>query len=132
VAPRREHRAIGTAHGVLGHRDSVHRCGRPAGLVPVMPPVRFPRARGRLNGEAGMLKRLRANGVPRVGASVRTPDRWTNDPGVRMTLSRGLYDPAFEHDACGVAFVATMTGQPTHEIVQQALTALTNLEHRGA
>ena len=49
-----------------------------------------------------------------------------------MTLSRGLYDPAFEHDACGVAFVATMTGQPTHEIVQQALTALTNLEHRGA
>ena len=49
-----------------------------------------------------------------------------------MTISRGLYDPAFEHDACGVAFVATMTGQPTHEIVQQALTALTNLEHRGA
>ncbi len=44
----------------------------------------------------------------------------------------GLYDPAFEHDACGVAFVATMTGQPSHEIVQQALTALTNLEHRGA
>jgi glutamate synthase (NADPH/NADH) large chain len=44
----------------------------------------------------------------------------------------GLYDPAFEHDACGVAFVATMTGQPTHEIVQHALTALTNLEHRGA
>ncbi|MFN8127975.1 MAG: glutamate synthase large subunit [Candidatus Nanopelagicales bacterium] len=44
----------------------------------------------------------------------------------------GLYDPAFEHDACGVAFVATMTGLPSHEIVQQALTALTNLEHRGA
>lgn len=44
----------------------------------------------------------------------------------------GLYDPAFEHDACGVAFVATMTGQPSHAIVQQALTALTNLEHRGA
>jgi len=44
----------------------------------------------------------------------------------------GLYDPAFEHDACGVAFVATMTGVPSHEIVQQALTALTNLEHRGA
>ena len=44
----------------------------------------------------------------------------------------GLYDPAFEHDACGVAFVATMTGQPSHEIVQQALTALVNLEHRGA
>jgi len=49
-----------------------------------------------------------------------------------MTLNPGLYDPAFEHDACGVAFVATMSGQPSHEIVQQALTALTNLEHRGA
>ncbi|HQR79315.1 MAG TPA: glutamate synthase central domain-containing protein, partial [Actinomycetota bacterium] len=44
----------------------------------------------------------------------------------------GLYDPAFEHDACGVAFVATMSGQPSHEIVQHALTALRNLEHRGA
>ncbi len=44
----------------------------------------------------------------------------------------GLYDPAFEHDACGVAFVATMTGEPSHQIVQHALTALTNLEHRGA
>jgi len=49
-----------------------------------------------------------------------------------MIPTSGLYDPAFEHDACGVAFVATMTGNPSHEIVQQALTALTNLEHRGA
>nr|MCU0296479.1 hypothetical protein [Candidatus Nanopelagicales bacterium] len=49
-----------------------------------------------------------------------------------MTLTNGLYDPAFEHDACGVAFVATMTGQPSHDIVAHALTALRNLEHRGA
>jgi glutamate synthase (NADPH/NADH) large chain len=47
-------------------------------------------------------------------------------------IRTGLYDPSFEHDACGVAFVATMTGQPSHEIVQHALTALKNLEHRGA
>jgi glutamate synthase (NADPH/NADH) large chain len=47
-------------------------------------------------------------------------------------MTNGLYDPAFEHDACGVAFVATMTGRPTHQIVQHALTALRNLEHRGA
>ena len=44
----------------------------------------------------------------------------------------GLYDPAFEHDACGVAFVATLTGRPSHDIVSSALVALENLEHRGA
>ena len=46
--------------------------------------------------------------------------------------AQGLYDPAREHDACGVAFVATLTGVPSHFIVQQALTALVNLDHRGA
>ncbi len=44
----------------------------------------------------------------------------------------GLYDPAYEHDACGVAMVATLRGTPGHDIVQQALTALRNLDHRGA
>src|SRR6476469_7047149 len=45
---------------------------------------------------------------------------------------QGLYDPAFEHDACGVAFVARLDARPTHEAVARALTALENLEHRGA
>ena len=44
----------------------------------------------------------------------------------------GLYDPAFEHDACGVAFVATLRGTPGRDIVDNGLTALKNLEHRGA
>ncbi len=44
----------------------------------------------------------------------------------------GLYDPAFEHDACGVAFVVDMTGKKSHDIVEKGLTALLNLEHRGA
>ena len=44
----------------------------------------------------------------------------------------GLYDPMQEHDACGVAFVARLDARPTHETVQRALTALGNLEHRGA
>ncbi|MGH3856611.1 MAG: hypothetical protein ACRDR6_24625, partial [Pseudonocardiaceae bacterium] len=39
----------------------------------------------------------------------------------------GLYDPAYEHDACGVAFVADLTGGRTHSTVQKALTALRNL-----
>ncbi|MGH3444259.1 MAG: glutamate synthase central domain-containing protein, partial [Nocardioidaceae bacterium] len=45
---------------------------------------------------------------------------------------QGLYDPRFEHDACGVAFVATLTGVASHDIVTKAITALGNLEHRGA
>jgi len=46
--------------------------------------------------------------------------------------AQGLYDPRFEHDACGVAFVATLTGEASHDIVEHALTALHNLDHRGA
>ena len=52
-----------------------------------------------------------------------------------MTLRpgrHGLYDPAYEHDACGVAFVARLDGTPLHETVRRALEALENLEHRGA
>ncbi|MGN4162105.1 glutamate synthase large subunit [Streptomyces sp. NEAU-PBA10] len=45
---------------------------------------------------------------------------------------QGLYDPRNEHDACGVGFVATLTGEPSHTLVDQALTVLRNLEHRGA
>ena len=44
----------------------------------------------------------------------------------------GLYHPEREHDACGVAFVATMRGVAGHDIVEAALTALRNLDHRGA
>ena len=44
----------------------------------------------------------------------------------------GLYTPAAEHDACGVAMIATLTGEPRHQIVADALVALRNLEHRGA
>ncbi|HEY7720959.1 MAG TPA: glutamate synthase large subunit [Pedococcus sp.] len=44
----------------------------------------------------------------------------------------GLYRREFEHDACGVAMVATMRGSAGHDIVEHALTALRNLEHRGA
>ncbi|HYN57008.1 MAG TPA: glutamate synthase large subunit [Motilibacterales bacterium] len=49
-----------------------------------------------------------------------------------VPAATGLYDPAFERDACGVAFVATMTGVASNDIVVKALTALRNLDHRGA
>ncbi|MGO8873451.1 MAG: glutamate synthase central domain-containing protein, partial [Acidimicrobiales bacterium] len=44
----------------------------------------------------------------------------------------GLYDPRFEHDACGVALVADLEGRPTHTLVRQAISALEHLAHRGA
>ncbi|MHB8918730.1 MAG: glutamate synthase central domain-containing protein, partial [Desulfocucumaceae bacterium] len=45
---------------------------------------------------------------------------------------QGLYDPQFEHDACGIGFVANIKGKKSNEIVRQALTVLVNLDHRGA
>ncbi len=53
-------------------------------------------------------------------------------PFSAVPAAEGLYDPAFEHDACGVALVVDVRGRRSHQIVQQALTALRNLDHRGA
>ncbi|MEM8613744.1 MAG: glutamate synthase large subunit [Cyanobacteria bacterium P01_H01_bin.105] len=50
----------------------------------------------------------------------------------QFPAKQGLYDPQFEHDACGVGFVVQMKGQTSHDIVQQGLQILCNLEHRGA
>ena len=46
--------------------------------------------------------------------------------------AQGLYDPAHEHDACGVGFVVDIKGRRSHAIVSQALQVLKNLLHRGA
>src|SRR4051794_1164494 len=50
----------------------------------------------------------------------------------RLPEAQGLYDPAFEHDACGVSFVVDMKGRRSHDIVDKGITALCHLEHRGA
>ncbi len=47
-------------------------------------------------------------------------------------LENGMYDPSFEHDACGVGFIANLKGTRTHDIVAKGLEILENLEHRGA
>src|ERR1700730_17458393 len=47
-------------------------------------------------------------------------------------LKQGLYDPQYEHDSCGVGFVADVKGRRSHRIVEQAIQVLLNLEHRGA
>ena len=45
---------------------------------------------------------------------------------------QGLYDPAYDHDACGVGIVANLNGRKTHDIIRRAVEVLINLEHRGA
>jgi hypothetical protein len=45
---------------------------------------------------------------------------------------QGLYDPRYEHDACGVGFVVDLKGRKSHDLVQKAIQVLLNLEHRGA
>ena len=51
---------------------------------------------------------------------------------MKQPARQGLYDPQFEHESCGVGFVANMKGKVSHEIVNQGLQILVNLEHRGA
>jgi glutamate synthase (NADPH) large chain len=48
------------------------------------------------------------------------------------TTQQGLYDPSFEHDACGIGFVANIKGNKSHQHISDALTVLENMEHRGA
>src|ERR1700674_1502277 len=52
--------------------------------------------------------------------------------GISTPLKQGLYDPQYEHDACGVGFVADLKGRKSHDIIQQGIQVLLNLEHRGA
>lgn len=49
-----------------------------------------------------------------------------------MVRATGLYDPSFEHDACGIGFVANIKGNKNHQTIADSLTILENMEHRGA
>ena len=51
---------------------------------------------------------------------------------IGLPAAQGLYNPANEHDACGVGFVAHIKGHKSHTIIQQGLKILENLDHRGA
>ncbi len=55
-----------------------------------------------------------------------------SDAEIADLASHGLYDPAAEHDACGVGFVAHIKGTKAHSIIEQGLKILENLDHRGA
>ena len=56
----------------------------------------------------------------------------TGDVRLGAPLKQGLYDPQFEHDACGLGFVVNMKGKKSHQLVSDALQILVNLDHRGA
>ena len=49
-----------------------------------------------------------------------------------MASNKGLYHPSFEHDSCGIGFVANIKGYKSHQNIADALTVLENMEHRGA
>src|SRR3954467_12047082 len=66
--------------------------------------------------------------VHRAAAHGSTPMTFHTKP----PQADGLYDPRYEHDACGVAMIARLDNEPSHDVVDKALTALDNLEHRGA
>jgi len=53
-------------------------------------------------------------------------------PQASQPPAQGLYDPAHEHDACGVSFVADLNGRRSHDVVAKGLAALCRLDHRGA
>ena len=50
----------------------------------------------------------------------------------KLPVRQGLYDPRYEHDACGVGFIVHIKGHKSHAIVDQGLELLRNLTHRGA
>ena len=54
------------------------------------------------------------------------------DSGSQPPAKQGLYDPRYEHDACGLGFIVHIKGQKSHAIIAQALQILKNLTHRGA
>jgi glutamate synthase (NADPH/NADH) large chain len=58
---------------------------------------------------------------------IETPIRKANRP-----VAEGLFDPAREHDACGVGFIVNLRNEKSHRIVENGLRILENLEHRGA
>jgi glutamate synthase (NADPH) large chain len=49
-----------------------------------------------------------------------------------LSFEQGLYHPSFEHDSCGIGFVANIRGNKSHQVISDALTVLENMEHRGA
>ncbi len=70
--------------------------------------------------------------VSRPGGASQPDDTIVSGVAHGLPEARGLYDPSLEHNSCGVGFVADIKGRKSHQIVEDGLTILLNLEHRGA
>src|SRR5262249_5056514 len=105
---------------------------RPAGPPPWhRPPPAAPARRGRprLHRPAPRRRHSRRRSPPQAPR----PPQETSDMILPETPpAHGLYDPRYEHDACGVGLVVDLNGRPSHDIVAKALQVLLSLEHRGA
>src|SRR5262249_28358805 len=76
-------------------------------------------------------KSMRMDGAASSAAvDARLRYRDSADPGLPDT--QGLYDPRLDKDSCGVGFIADIKGSKSHQIIEDALKILCNLEHRGA
>src|SRR5579864_1885549 len=76
--------------------------------------------------------RLMASAQEKSGSIAHQETRSVNGKPGRLPAAQGLYDPQWEHDACGVGFVAQIGGAKSHAIIETALGVLTRLRHRGA
>ena len=87
---------------------------------------------GKIFGTASLARAAREARAADIAARVTEPKPvpTRRDPG--LPGAQGLYDPAHEHDACGVGFVADMKNRRSHRIVAMGLQILENLDHRGA
>jgi glutamate synthase (NADPH/NADH) large chain len=70
--------------------------------------------------------------VSRPGGAGQPDDAFVSGVAHGLPEARGLYDPSLERDSCGVGFIADIKGRESHQIVEDGLTILLNLEHRGA
>src|ERR1700733_10850451 len=64
--------------------------------------------------------------------NINTNDQKTEQTMISAPPKQGLYDPQFEHDACGLGFVVNMKGKKSHQLVSDAMKILVHLDHRGA
>ena len=97
-------------------------------LAPRLPDASLP---GGVRASEPMSEHVRTSGRTRASGVVPQGND-TSHSCVTPPSTVGLYDPRFEHDACGVGFVVHIKGQRSHAVIEQGLELLVNLAHRGA
>src|SRR6266851_4810433 len=94
-------------------------------------PARWGRGEDEMSARGNRGRRMGRNAADeRAVADARARFVDSADPGV--LAPQGLYDPALDKDSCGVGFIADIKGKKSHQLVEDALAILCNLEHRGA